>query len=377
MDRREYLGLTGTSIVALLGGCSSSGSQSTATATETRTDTAAATLTRTATSTSTPTEVATTTTVSEDDTQFEVDRPFDEFVTQELMEKPRTSENDDGEEIPVGYDPNAVGPYTEHFAETVLSQMGNIPSLNPSMRYRDVVEMAAVANWTAKNVHRKTLTPEQSFLPTSLAIDNTVVNVVDANFNGPTTLLAQRGDTSPKNILNHEELENWLNDSFSSENENKLASTYVTNTDPERTNTNYRWLNLDSVERDSEGAPEEAIGGYLIELGKGIPDFYPRGRVPVRPQLQPHRSFMKYADEQVVDTVEDEDGRVSLRYGNLNGVKGEMNHAIYVGDVDSDELAVLYADSEGQVHATGQPYSALNLEELWADDDMIPISHTF
>jgi PBP1b-binding outer membrane lipoprotein LpoB len=56
MDRRQYLGLTGASIVALLGGCSSSSSQSTATATDTATATETATEISTATATETPTE---------------------------------------------------------------------------------------------------------------------------------------------------------------------------------------------------------------------------------------------------------------------------------------------------------------------------------
>lgn len=61
MDRRQYLGLTGASIVALLGGCSSSGSQSTATATDTPTATATPTETATDTPTEEPTETATAT----------------------------------------------------------------------------------------------------------------------------------------------------------------------------------------------------------------------------------------------------------------------------------------------------------------------------
>lgn len=56
VDRRQYLGLTGTSIAALLSGCSSSGSPPTPTPTDTATATATATETATATATETPTE---------------------------------------------------------------------------------------------------------------------------------------------------------------------------------------------------------------------------------------------------------------------------------------------------------------------------------
>lgn len=67
MDRRQYLGLTGTSIVALLGGCSSSGGQNTsaATATDTATITPTGTVTPTASPTREPTATATSTPTSE------------------------------------------------------------------------------------------------------------------------------------------------------------------------------------------------------------------------------------------------------------------------------------------------------------------------
>lgn len=70
MDRRQYLGLTGTSIVALLGGCFSSEDHNherttqTPSATATATVTATATETSTATATETPTEESTETATS-------------------------------------------------------------------------------------------------------------------------------------------------------------------------------------------------------------------------------------------------------------------------------------------------------------------------
>jgi PBP1b-binding outer membrane lipoprotein LpoB len=56
MDRRQYLGLTGTSIVALLGGCSSSDGQENSGGDTTETRTATITPTATATASETPTE---------------------------------------------------------------------------------------------------------------------------------------------------------------------------------------------------------------------------------------------------------------------------------------------------------------------------------
>jgi PBP1b-binding outer membrane lipoprotein LpoB len=95
MDRRQYLGLTGTSIAALLSGCSSSGDQSTAPATDTATGTPTATSTDTptATDTATQTETATETPESQnrsfqgvyDDVMEEADAPSvpDEMFDQE------------------------------------------------------------------------------------------------------------------------------------------------------------------------------------------------------------------------------------------------------------------------------------------------------
>jgi hypothetical protein len=37
--------------------------------------------------------------VAADDTKFEIGRPFQEFITQELMKKPPTRENNEGQEV--------------------------------------------------------------------------------------------------------------------------------------------------------------------------------------------------------------------------------------------------------------------------------------
>jgi len=359
MDRRHFLGLTGASITALLGGCSSSGSQSTATATDTATATATPTASPTATETATPTETATATPASD---PFNIDRPYLEFIEEEYLPT-----GEQARKIANNFDTDAVDMGSPQAGEQVLMQMDDIPVVDTGTSWSSAYSTARAAQYAVTEILGESVDPENSnsihVMPVPLVLSSKQKHGVDfLDSHGRTTLAAEYGNTSPENILypgespdeKVESVEGFIQSTVQLENEQNADVDY-------RVEHYDRWV--ESIQEVGHSPVD--VDWYHTQVGKLVPDLYPAGKIPARPQAWLAESGAKLLDEMVVENYS---STGELKDEDFIGITPyKQMHEGFSNNVATDEIGLIHAEN-GELQVTGVPQDQYDNSQPFAPE---------
>lgn len=343
MDRRQYLGLTGASITALLGGCSSSGSQSTATATDTATATATATPTAspTETETATPTETATATPASD---PFNIDAPFEQDYESLIPDPGSKLAGDVGDAFSTEELERAVRNVSEaEKGEVLMSKLEEVPGLNINYEWRSASKMAQATRYMAHEMLDESYDAESGthIMPVPIALTNQALHGVDYHNEGTLNTLAPNqvgkdvdGDGEQEVVWKTSEKQIYRRgESVNSRTEARLKSTFQFEND-RFPDGYYRWSHIDVIQEKAKENPSKGlVDWYNTQIGKLIPGLYPEGTIPGQPQVWMSGSGAELLQDEVIENYDGSDYLVDLHEGFRNNVA-------------ADEVGLIYAEGE-------------------------------
>jgi hypothetical protein len=253
-------------------------------------------------------------------------------------------------QIEENYDASKADPDTESFGQDLLKQMDNIPGLSTGTDWGPAYQTAGAAQYAAHQIHNQPINPDKpdsvQILPVPIVIDGVYQNGVDAfTDDGRTTMAPPRGNTSAKHIL-------YPSESPNSDTEREIQSTTQVEF-PNDSEVRLEFYDQYKKALEKEGPTPQDIDILNRELGKLVPDLYPPGLKPARPQTQITESAHELLQERTIDNYEGITPYVELNEGFKN-------------NVETDEIGVITAEN-GSFKVRGIPQDEYDDSEFYVD----------